>query len=165
MEISIPCSQDKLIYFKNDFIYIHSFRFITPRQVSDSLKYNFINSSKDLKTVADKLRYYRHLKGLKQSDIADYIGIDRGTYSYYEAASREYYKPEIMDKIAKLLAVDITSLQYINEKRLLRAKEMLNYSNYPIETIANHCGFNSSIYFTRLFKEKYGIPPDKYRNN
>lgn len=58
-----------------------------------------------------------------------------------------------------------TPLNYINKKRLKRAEEMLSYSNYPIDTISNHCGFNSSIYFTRLFKEKYGMPPGKYRRN
>lgn len=56
-------------------------------------------------------------------------------------------------------------LQYIIEKRLRKAEEMLHYSNYPINTIAEHCGFNSSIYFTRLFKEKYGVSPGKYRQN
>jgi len=58
-----------------------------------------------------------------------------------------------------------TPLQFINKKRLKRAEELLQYSNYPINTIAEHCGFNSSIYFTRIFKENYGVPPGKYRKN
>ena len=61
-------------------------------------------------TVSDKLRYFRHKKGLYQIDIADYLGIDRGTYSAYEEHCKDYYAPETMDKIAKLLEVDVYDL-------------------------------------------------------
>ena len=91
-------------------MYIHSFRFIESKDTSYSVKYNLLTSPDDLKTVADKLRYYRLLKNLKQSDVAEYIGLDRSIYSGYETASRDYYKPEIMDKIAELFEVDVSLL-------------------------------------------------------
>ena len=59
----------------------------------------------------------------------------------------------------------IPPVKYINDKRLERAKELLNYSNYPISFIAENCGFSSSIYFDRIFKAKYGITPGQYRQN
>ena len=92
-------------------MYQHSFRFITPKKVSEAQKFVLQFPSADaITSVADKLRYYRHQKGLHQIDVANYLGIERGTYSEYENPDREYYSAEVMDKIAKLLDVDVYSL-------------------------------------------------------
>ena len=55
-------------------------------------------------------RWYRYRCGLCQRDIADYAGIDRGTYSGYEEFVRDYYPIEKMLKIAKLFSVPVTEL-------------------------------------------------------
>lgn len=92
-------------------MYQHSFRFITPKKVSEAQKFALQFPTPDTITeVSDKLRYYRHKKGLYQIDIADYLGIDRGTYSSYEEHHKDYYAPEIMDRIAELLEVDVYDL-------------------------------------------------------
>lgn len=92
-------------------MYLHLFRFITPKKVSEAQKFALQFPTADSITeVADKLRYHRHKKGLYQSDVADYLGIERGTYSEYENNSRDYYAPEMMDKLAKLFEVDVYEL-------------------------------------------------------
>ncbi len=53
---------------------------------------------------------------------------------------------------------------YINDKRLERAKELLSITDLPIREIAYELGFHDSLYFTRLFKKKIGIPPSAYRS-
>ncbi len=60
--------------------------------------------------ISDKLRYYRHKKALLQRDVADYAGIERTTYSSYEEGSRVYYPKEVMEKIADILDVDLSSI-------------------------------------------------------
>ena len=53
-------------------MYIHSFRFITPKKVSEVQKFMLKFPTPDTITeVADKLRYYRYKRGLYQIDIAD----------------------------------------------------------------------------------------------
>jgi len=52
---------------------------------------------------------------------------------------------------------------YINNKRLEKAKELLTVSDLPISEIAYEIGFQDSLYFTRLFKKKIGLPPTAYR--
>ena len=52
---------------------------------------------------------------------------------------------------------------YINDKRLEKARELLSITDLPINEVAYEVGFQDSLYFTRLFKKKIGIPPSIYR--
>lgn len=54
--------------------------------------------------------------------------------------------------------------QLIIEYRLNLAKELLVYSRKPIESIALECGYENPNYFSKLFKQRYGISPKDYRN-
>lgn len=55
--------------------------------------------------------------------------------------------------------------QYINSRRLEKARELLRDSNKSITDIAFSVGFFSQNYFTRLFKKEHGISPAKYRKS
>ncbi|MCL2573822.1 MAG: helix-turn-helix domain-containing protein [Defluviitaleaceae bacterium] len=61
-------------------------------------------------TIADKLRYYRHRNGLLQREVADYVGIERTTYSAYEEDGRDYYPYDTLQRIAEFLKVKATDL-------------------------------------------------------
>ena len=58
-----------------------------------------------------------------------------------------------------------TPIKYITEKRLEKGKELLYYSEYSINEIAEHVGFNSTIYFDRVFKKNFGMTPNEYRES
>ena len=58
---------------------------------------------------------------------------------------------------------EITPAKYVIEKRLEKSKELLYYSEYSINEIAEFIGFNSTIYFDRVFKKYYGNSPSNYR--
>lgn len=58
-----------------------------------------------------------------------------------------------------------TPIKYLNEIRLKNACELLCSTNLTINNIAFSCGFNDPLYFCRLFKKKYHIPPKEYRNS
>lgn len=64
----------------------------------------------EITAVADKLRWYRHRKALLQREVADFAGIDRSTYIHYEDASRDYYPPDKLEKIARILEVNMADL-------------------------------------------------------
>lgn len=81
-----------------------------------------------------------------------------------------------IDQLAKLSNLSLSSFKrsfkkdynnsptnYINERRLEKAKELLTLTKLSIGEIAFEVGFRDSLYFTRLFKNKIGIPPSKYR--
>ena len=54
-------------------------------------------------------------------------------------------------------------VKFINSLRLHNAKQLLSYTSESISSIAAKCGFSSSYYFGRVFKNKVGITPREYR--
>ncbi len=57
----------------------------------------------------------------------------------------------------------LTPKDYLIQVRLDKAKELLKSSNFTISFIATACGFWSAAYFTKIFREKFNVPPKKYR--
>lgn len=52
-----------------------------------------------------------------------------------------------------------TPLQYLNNLRLARARQMLRDPEYSIKEIAAACGFSDPNYFTRLHRRYFGHAP------
>jgi AraC family transcriptional regulator len=46
--------------------------------------------------------------------------------------------------------------------RLDRAAALLRYGGVSVTATAERCGFSSLHYFSRCFKERYGVPPSQY---
>ncbi len=59
--------------------------------------------------------------------------------------------------------VGISPKQYILNKRIEYAKELLLNTNASIFEISNSAGFSDQLYFSRLFRIKEGISPSEYR--
>lgn len=57
----------------------------------------------------------------------------------------------------------MTPSQFINNKRLNYAANLLIHTRMEIQDIYFKAGFNNKNYFYELFKEKYKIPPGEYR--
>ncbi|MBB6369433.1 helix-turn-helix domain-containing protein [Chryseobacterium shigense] len=55
--------------------------------------------------------------------------------------------------------------KWINLKRLEHARLLLNNTQETISQISDQCGFDNSSYFTRLFKNTYGLTPSEFRTN
>lgn len=51
------------------------------------------------------------------------------------------------------------------DARLLAARRLLCTTNATIKEIAAACGWRDQYYFSRLFKEKYAVPPKIFREN
>lgn len=124
-------------------LYIHSFPLVQPHFLVDAEKFNLAYSDlSKIDNTADRLRWCRYHKGLLQRDVADYTGIDRGTYWSYEETTRNLYPLDKMEKIAELYGVSITELLdeyntflYIGQgKQLksLRKNEGLTQKEYAI---------------------------------
>lgn len=58
-----------------------------------------------------------------------------------------------------------TPSNYFLEKRMTKAKEMLNNNNKRISEIAYDCGFNSTSTFNRQFKNFFDFSPSEFRLN
>lgn len=58
-----------------------------------------------------------------------------------------------------------TPIEFIRVLRLKRAAQMLRESQLNISEIAYSCGFNNPKYFSRYFKEEFGVLPSQYQEN
>lgn len=56
-----------------------------------------------------------------------------------------------------------TLKQYISERRIGKAKKLLEEGREKIGDIAEMCGFANANYFAHIFKETEGITPQEYR--
>ena len=80
--------------------------------------------------------------------IALHIGI---SYSYLRKLFKE--------------ATDRNLVDYINELRINKSKQLLSDTNYTIKIIAEMCGFNHERSFSRVFTQYEGVTPGKYKAN
>ncbi|SEM31116.1 MULTISPECIES: response regulator transcription factor [unclassified Butyrivibrio] len=87
---------------------------------------------------------------------------------FREEISREqlsvmfFFDPDYITKIFKK-ETGMSYKNYVIEKRLSLAKELLTESDYPIHDIAQYVGYDNYSYFTRLFKKSFGVTPIEFR--
>ncbi len=59
--------------------------------------------------------------------------------------------------------IGLTIMEYILKTRLANAKILLGTTSLTISEISERCGFSGFSYFSRIFKENYGITPNEFR--
>lgn len=100
--------------------------------------------------------------------IADHIlanysdsGYDVSLYLNRLPFSAEYLKKLFKKEIG------LTPHQFLTDKRLDSAANILInfFGKVNISEVARLCGFSDPLYFSRLFKKKYGVPPRDYTSD
>ena len=94
-----------------------------------------------------------------------------------EYISLHYNEQITIDELASLVHVSpshfaatfketkgISPIEMLIRTRISRAKEFLEYTNFPTKRIASECGFNSTQYFARLFSKRVGQSPKQFRS-
>lgn len=87
-------------------------------------------------------------RDLRLDEVAEYVHISPSYYS-------KLFKKEM----------GINFVEYLRNRRINLSKLFLKNTNLSISEISVLSGFNESNYFSRVFKEKEGISPTKYRND
>lgn len=106
------CMSDKLNLVVLDSKYIvpyclHSFKLNFQRRNEDEV---FIQTTK-LETTAERIKYFRLLRNMKQSEVCEYIGVSRNTYISYERNDRTSYPESVLNKLAKCFGVGVEVLK------------------------------------------------------
>jgi AraC-like DNA-binding protein len=60
-------------------------------------------------------------------------------------------------------ATGLTLIQYLNNIKIQHACNLLVNSNLSILEVGNACGFNSSMYFCKIFKQALSVTPSEFR--
>lgn len=100
-----------------------------------------------------------HLK-----EIIRYIDENfRSNLSVNALAKQFYLTPNYLGTLF-LREMGQSCSSYIQNLRFKLAIQLLVNTNHPIKEITERCGFHSTSYFIRKFKEIYGVSPNAYRN-
>jgi AraC-like DNA-binding protein len=59
---------------------------------------------------------------------------------------------------------DLTPSEFIRQIRLQHAEQLLRKSQLTVAEVAYRVGFNNPRYFSKYFKEMYGMMPSEYKN-
>ena len=101
--------------------------------------------------IAEAIRYIddHFTSQIHVPELARMVGMSE---AYFYVKFREY--------------MNMTPIEYKNQAAVAFAKEMLVYNpSMPIEEVSEAAGFESSIYFRRVFRTLTGMSPKEYRKN
>lgn len=83
---------------------------------------------------------------IKVTDVADFVCINR---SYLYTLFENY--------------LGMSPQQFLTTFRITKARELLESTTYPIESIALSCGYSDAMVFTKAFRAMKGMSPSQYR--
>ncbi|RZT00047.1 helix-turn-helix domain-containing protein [Aquimarina brevivitae] len=127
--------------------------------LADHLRiYRSSSKNQDLETSLLK----KELKKIKELSIS--IANDVSRDYCLDALSEETGLPQAKLQEGFKLLYDMTVTEYIRHLRLEEAKSLMNDSDLNISEIVYSIGFSSRSYFSKIFKEKYSISPNEYKN-
>ena len=125
--------------------------------------------------IAEKNRHTKDLEGIwgnltKEDHVEDPIGIVKamieenlGTeISRDELAAAVYLNPDYLTRRFKQ-ETGMSISDYIIDKCLALAKNLLIKTDMSIVEISEKAGFSYSTYFVRLFRKKLGVTPQQFR--
>lgn len=134
------------------------------RNYKNACNYHFLmildilsnNSKKPVKSVSnDKKRAIKNMLITIESNIGDY-------YNTAQLAELCNYAPSTFIKIFKQVT-GVPPITYLNDKKLENAAYLLSETDYSVSDISDMQGFRNQFYFSKLFKQKYGVAPLQYR--
>lgn len=117
-------------------------------QVLIACSYRENDSSPNQKMVDEALAYIKlhYMNSLTLGELAEQHAMSANRFSY------------LFHKYTGLRPID-----YVVNYRLERACELLKAGNFPIREIADRVGYDNPLYFSRLFKKKFGVSPSAYK--
>jgi AraC-like DNA-binding protein len=108
---------------------------------------NTVEESPEIPSMIKKFVDENYHENIKVEEIGKRIGINQNKI-------RKEFKAQY----------NITVSDYIAELRMLKAKKMIINKKIMIKEIAIECGYEYVQNFTRAFKKKFGVSPEKLRN-
>ena len=114
--------------------------------------------------------------GVHRSKHSEKRGDVKNIDSIIEYMNMNYEKKLTVSTLAEMAGYSVSRLlhlfsetigkppmRYLRDIRLANACELLDTSEYPVSEVADLCGFNDPLYFSRVFADKYGLSPSVYR--
>lgn len=117
-----------------------------------------------LSNHTDKLAQYHNdvFQDVFAPEIIKYIEDQYQTATLEELAAEMNVALSTMSKIVKK-STGQTFKELLKQQRLVRAANLLEYTQIPVTDIIEMVGYDNTSYFHRIFKETYHMSPKQYR--
>ena len=100
------------------------------------------------------------------------------TFGFKEIIESHLYSKITIEALATVTNLSVSSFKrefkkvyndtpanYLKNKKIKKAKELILVSDQNISSIAYDCGFTSLAHFSKSFKEKFGLAPSQFKLN
>ncbi len=142
----------------------------------ENLLYTFIHDTQNKRKINEFTMGLLLLQFINHSDRLAYPDKEKGAVIQTLKYIEENYQNGSLTEIAGLLHYDFywlsreikqktgkTFTELMQEKRLSQAEYLLQNSNMNVSDIATTVGYRNMSYFHRIFAERFGLSPKKYR--
>jgi two-component system, response regulator YesN len=129
----------------------------------DELYYFFQSLYKEVETILNNINNNKTINSLKSA--AEYITSNYQDTSLTASmvAEKISITPQHFSKLFKRF-IGISFPDYLNDIRLSEAKKSIDRNpSLEMQEVSSIVGYSNSSYFSKSFKEKYGITPTGYR--
>lgn len=96
------------------------------------------------------------------SQIQEYIAANLDTATLQTISSHVYLNPSYLSKLYKM-ETGIGISEYIYQLKMKQADHLLRTTNNKIYEISAQLGYVKTSYFIKVFKERFGLTPQEYR--
>ena len=90
--------------------------------------------------------------------------LDNGNLMVEDIANEVNMRRSVFFKKLKTLTV-LSPVEFLKEIRMKRAAQLIETDEYSMAQIAYMVGLNDSHYFSKCFKQQYGITPTEYKES
>ena len=99
----------------------------------------------------------------KMNEILKYIYDRHATASLEEVAAHFHYSPQHLSKLI-LESTGFSFIRILQKAKIARACFLLATTKMKICDIPGSVGYDSLLYFNRIFKKEMGVTPSRYRS-
>lgn len=137
------------------------------------LKLDFVHTTEGISNLHDRMALdFTGKMRLLQNNATSKLVTECIEYIYVHIRERitvnslsEYtgFSPSYLSHLFKQ-EVGISISDYIREKKIEKAQNLLKFCDYSLISIANYLSFSSQSHFTQVFQKQVGMTPKKYRD-
>ncbi|MFJ5622799.1 helix-turn-helix domain-containing protein [Peribacillus loiseleuriae] len=141
--------------------------FKEPEKIEDELvKLKLLELLFDISDADEKILYqFLQLKRKEPSSIVEVVEknlmnpVSLNDLAYLSGRSLSTFKREFQ------AIYNEPTFQWIRNRRLEKAKELLTHSGLSVTDVCFATGFENVAHFSKVFKKKYGIPPSAVKKS
>lgn len=139
----------------------NSFRVISEAQTTGEMQNYLKQRLADCTVTIQNAKYKNENPVIKKTCefIAMHLSSD---ISLEDAAKAAGVSPFYLSKLFKE-EMNETFINYVTEKKMEKAKNLLKESDLSIKEITAACGYNDQNYFSKIFKNRYDISPSEFK--